>query len=174
MYTCLATLRRWLGHPSCLFRPTVSPKAGPLIKTTLRLRHNNPLLANPRGFRIEDGDGHGRKSRSSPANESSPLTIRMRMRIFCQIMFPRRNTTWLPSSPSSYLVSPSRRIFPMHLTGRFASFQSNSPNTPTYSSFSPRASSKFLGFRPPTNGLPLHRSLSSSSRLHSRRFRKIL
>jgi hypothetical protein len=63
IYICLARLRRWPVHPNCLFRPTASLRAGPLIKTTLRPRHHN-LLANPRRFRVGDGDGRGRKSGS--------------------------------------------------------------------------------------------------------------
>ena len=64
IYICLARLRRWPVHPNCLFRTTASLRAGPLIKTTLRLRNHNLLLANPRRFRIEDGGGRGRRSRS--------------------------------------------------------------------------------------------------------------
>ena len=50
----------------------------------------------------------------------SRSTTRMSMRIFCQTMFQQRSTTWLPSSPSSYSVSPSRSASgPMHLTCSF-------------------------------------------------------
>jgi phospholipid-transporting ATPase len=62
---------------------------------------------------------------------------------------------------------------PLRLTSAFAYFQSNSPNTPIYSSFSPLASSKFLVSRPPIDGPPLLPCLSFSSRLRSRRSRKI-
>lgn len=61
---------------------------------------------------------------------------------------------------------------PLRLTSAFTHSQSNSPNTPIYSSFSPLASSKFLVSLPPTNGLPLLPCPSSSLRLHSRRSRK--
>jgi Phospholipid-translocating ATPase N-terminal len=52
-------------------------------------------------------------------------------------------------------------------------FQSNSLNMPIYFSFSPRAFNKFQVSHLPTSGPPSHPCLSSSSRLHSRSFRKI-
>ena len=66
IYTCPARLRLWPVLPRRLFRPPApaSHKAGPLIKTTPLLNHHDPLLANPRRLRVEDGGGHGRKSRS--------------------------------------------------------------------------------------------------------------
>ena len=64
-------------------------------------------------------------------------------------------------------------LSPLRLTSAFAYFQSNSPNTPIYSSFSPLASSKFLVSRPPIDGPPLLPCLSFSLRLRSRRSRKI-
>ena len=64
--TCLARLRRWLVLPNRLFRPTVSPRAGPLIKTILLfMRHLLlQLLGNPRRLLVENGNGHGRRRRS--------------------------------------------------------------------------------------------------------------
>jgi phospholipid-translocating P-type ATPase-like protein len=62
---------------------------------------------------------------------------------------------------------------PSRLIRALAYFQSNSPNTPIFSSFSLLASSKSLGSRPQINGQQLLPCLSSFSRLHSRRSRKI-
>jgi phospholipid-transporting ATPase len=76
--------------------------------------------------------------------------------------------------PKFLFGSPLRLgTFSLRLTSAFTRIQSNSPNTPIYSSFSPLASSKFLVSRPPINGLLLLPCLSSSLRLHSRRSRKI-
>ena len=77
--------------------------------------------------------------------------------------------------PKFLFGSPLRFGIPhsLYLTSAFTHFQSNSPNTPIYFSFSPLASSKSLVSRPPINGLPLLPCQSSSLRLHSRRSRKI-
>ena len=126
IYTCPARLHLSLVHPRRLFRQIVPNKAGPLIKTSPPLSHHSPLLATKKA---SHGGWRWPWEKEQVFTENGLLpSIRMPMRIFCQIMFPQRSTTWLPLAPSSYSVSPScSASCPIHPTCPFHPFQSKSP-----------------------------------------------